>query len=316
MKIIVTGAAGFIGSNVCDYLLKNNEHVIGIDNFTNNYDTQIKENNIAEARINKNFKFYQADITDQNKIERIFMEEAADAVIHLAATVGSRRSMFNPIKYYGINIIGTQNIIDACISSSISNIVMTSSSTIYKDTKDGVYIEGISKEEPKTPYGVTKFMNEYMAKVSCSSHNLNITMLRVFNCYGPRQRPELAIHKFVELIFNGKPIDIFNEDKSVRDYVFVYDCASAILRAIKTSSGYRLFNVGSGRGISLPVLVETISDVVGKKAVINKVPRPVGDNKGGVADITKAKQLLGFEPEYGLKKGIKNFYDWFLQKNE
>ena len=316
MKIIVTGAAGFIGSNVCDYLLENNEHVIGIDNFTYNYDPLIKEDNIAEARMNENFRFYQADIANQNQIERVFKEVAADAVIHLAATVGSRRSVFNPTKYYSINIIGTQNIIDACISSSINNITMASSATIYKDTKDGVYIEGISKEEPKTPYGVTKLMNEYMAKVSCSSHNLNITMLRAFNSYGPRQRPELAIHKFVELIFNGKPIDLFAEDESLRDYVFVRDCASAMLRAIKTSSGYRLFNIGSGSGSSLSVLVETIGDVVGKKAIIEKVPRPVGDYNGGIADITKAKQLLGFEPEYDLTKGIEVFYNWFLQKNE
>lgn len=314
MKIIVTGAAGFIGSNVCDYLLENNEHVIGIDNFTFNYNLQIKEKNIAEARMNKKFRFYQADITDQNKIESIFKKEAADAVIHLAATVGSRRSIFNPNKYYSVNIVGTQNIIEACVSSSLNNIVMTSSSTIYKDTKDDVYIEGISKEEPKTPYGITKLMNEYMAKVSCSSHKLNITMLRIFNSYGPRQRPELAIHKFVELIFKSKPIELFAEDEAIRDYVFVRDCASAMLSAIKTSSGYRVFNIGSGTGISLPVLVETISNVIGKKAVVEKVQRPVGDYNGGVADITKAKQLLGFEPKYDLIKGIKNFFDWFLHK--
>lgn len=316
MKIIVTGAAGFIGSNVCDYLLENNERVIGIDNFTFNYNLQNKEKNIVEARKNKNFRFYQADITDQYEIENIFKEEGADAVIHLAATVGSRRSMSNPNKYYSVNIIGTQNIIDACVSSSINNITMTSSATIYKDTKDSVYLEGISKEEPKTPYGLTKLINEYMAKFSCSSHNLNITMLRVFNSYGPRQRPELAIHKFVELIFNGKPIKLFAEDEAVRDYVFVRDCASAMLSAIKTSSaGYRVLNIGSGTGISLPDLVETISDVIGKKAIVEKVPRPVGDYNGGVADITKAKQLLGFEPEYDLIKGIKNFYDWFSNKN-
>ena len=316
MKIIVTGAAGFIGSNVCDYLLKNNNHVIGIDNFANNYEKQIKEKNIAIARTNKKFQFYQADITVKNEIEKIFKEVAADAVIHLAATVGLRRSMFNPNKYYSVNIVGTQNIIEACVSSSINNIAMTSSSTIYKDSKDRMYVEGISKEEPKTPYGITKLMNEYMAKVSCSSHNLNITMLRVFNSYGPRQRPELAIHKFVELISQGKPINLFVEDESLRDYIFVRDCASAMLNAIKTSFGYRLFNIGSGIGISLPVLIETISGVVGKKAVIEKIPRPLGDYNSGIADITKAKQLLRFEPEYDLEKGIKKFYNWFLHKNE
>lgn len=311
MRILVTGAAGFIGSHLCDFLLSAGETVVGLDNFDPHYPRKVKEKNLSSAILNPHFTLAEEDITDMDAMEQLFNQHRPQGVVHLAAQVGSRQSLHNPLPYYRVNIEGTHIVFNCCRQDKIRHLVMASTSTVYQDHPAGLLSEESSEVCPKTPYAISKLANEHMGKILSKESGIPVTVLRIFSTYGPRQRPDLAIHTFFRQIYRGKPIRAFAPEGSVRDYIYIQDCVRAIYAALKTPNGYRTINVGSGQGTSLPSLLELIFEVTGMKVAINKASGLNGELRGGVAAISRARNMLSFVPQFDLKQGITEFFHWY-----
>lgn len=315
-KYLVTGGAGFIGSSLVDYLLKNNNKVIVVDNFCDFYDPSIKRNNVKHNLDNENYKLYEVDIVDYNSLEEIFKSNNIDVVIHLAAMAGVRPSIENPILYQKVNCIGTQNILELMKKYNIKNIVMASSSSVYGNNKKVPFNENDVVDFAISPYAATKKANEVMTHVYHKLYNFNVIMLRFFTVYGPRQRPDLAINKFARLMINNEEIPMFGDGSTSRDYTYIDDIVSGIDLSIKyvlnNKNVYEIINLGNSSPITLKNMIEIIGKSLNIKPNIKQMPMQAGDVNVTYADISKAQKLLGYNPKTTFEEGIKKFVEWYL----
>ncbi len=311
MNILVTGAAGFIGSHVCEHFIKEGHTVTGLDNFDNFYSIEFKNLNLSDIKENPLFKFHKGDIRDTNILQSIFSSEKIDAVIHLAAKAGVRPSIESVAEYYDVNVNGTVTLLESMRENDVTKMLFASSSSIYGNNSKVPFSESDFVDNPISPYASTKKSGELLCHVYSHLYNFDITCLRFFTVYGPRQRPDLAIHKFTMLIDQGSAIPFYGDGSTSRDYTYIDDIVNGISCALIHLDKYNVYNLGESKVIDLKKLVETIENALGKKATINKLPFQPGDVKITYADITKAKKEIGYNPKYNLETGIKKFTEWY-----
>ncbi len=316
-KYLITGGLGFIGSNLTEKILDLGNKVVVIDNCCDYYDPRIKNSNIESFKDNSNYELFIGDIRDKKFLDKVFSKYNFDCIIHLAAMAGVRNSIENPILYQEVNCIGTQNILDCMKSYNIKNIIMTSSSSVYGNC-DTPFKEDMNLSNPVSPYAATKRFNEMMINIYHDIYNINAIVLRLFTVYGPRQRPDLAISKFTELILNNKEIPMYGDGSSLRDYTYIDDIISGIIKSIdyieSNSNVNEIINLGNSKQIELKKMINTLGKILNIKPKIKKLPMQPGDVIQTYADITKAKKMLGYEPKVTFEEGVKKFVEWYLNK--
>lgn len=314
--ILITGGAGFIGSNLAHSLLSNGNTVVAVDNFNNYYNPQIKEDNIADLRDNDNFHLYQADLADNKLIENIFKQYNFDCVVHLAGSAGVRSSIDAPLDYVDNNIYNTVSLLEWLKRHKTPKIVFASSSSVYGNLNEKFFSEKDEVRYPISPYAASKLSCEHFIYTYAHLYGIKACCLRFFTVYGPRQRPDLAIHKFIEKINKSEPIQLYGDGTSSRDYTYIDDIVSGILAAVKyDQSLYEIINIGSGRSITLLEMINTIENALHKKAVIQFVEKQMGDVERTCADISKAEALLGYHPKTSFQQGIENYVAWLKDTN-
>lgn len=310
----VTGGAGFIGSTLVERLLKEGNKVIIADNFNDFYNPEIKEKNIQPFLENPNFQVCRVDIRDKEGIEHIFEENKVDFIMHLAAMAGVRPSIENPVLYQDVNGIGTQNILEAARKYGVKKLALASSSSVYGNCKEIPFREDMIVDYAISPYAATKKANEVMAHVYHKLFDMDIVMLRFFTVYGPKQRPDLAINKFTRMMLDGEKIPMFGDGSTSRDYTYVDDIVDGICKTfeyLNNNSGvYEIINLGSNNPISLKEMIATIGEVLGVEPKIEQLSMQPGDVDRTYADITKARELLGYAPSVSFKDGVKKFVEW------
>jgi len=309
-KILVTGGAGFIGSHLIDGLIGKNE-IVCVDNFDPYYDPGVKRKNIVKHLENKKFVLKETDVRDKKGLEGIF-KEGIDKVVHLAAKAGVRFSIENPFMFADVNINGTLNLLDLCKAYGIRNFVYASSSSVYGLNKTP-FREDDRVEKQISPYGTSKRACELYCQTYSLLYGIPITCLRFFTVYGPRQRPDMAIHKFTKLIDQGKPIEMYGDGKSKRDYTYITDIVDGVANALGKKFDFEIFNLGESKTVELKYLISLIENNLGKKAGIKRRPDQKGDVPETFADISKSKRLLGYNPKVRIEEGIKRFIDWYLE---
>jgi len=312
MKILITGAAGFIGSHLCEALVKEHE-IVGLDNFCDYYDIKIKRNNLKELARYDNFQIIKADIRDKNELEDIFSQHKFDLIIHLAAMAGVRPSIIDPVLYTEVNINGTVNMLEQCKKHGINKFIFASSSSVYGNNKKVPFTEADSVDFPISPYAATKKAGELICHTYHHLENISMVILRFFTVYGPRQRPDLAIHKFARKIIADEVIQVFGNGSTKRDYTYIDDIIDGILRSVDFMNEnycFEIFNLGEGKTISLSRMIKTIENTLGKTAQKEILQLQSGDVDQTFADISKANRLLGYNPKTKFKTGIEKFIDW------
>lgn len=313
--IVVTGAAGFIGSHLCEKLLSEGYRVIGIDNFDTFYPKEYKLKNIAQSERFSSFAFIDGDAGSSMLLEGI--KEQVDIVIHLAAKAGVQPSLNDPQSYIQSNIGVTNVLLNWMKQREIKKMIFASSSSVYGNTLQTPFTETQNTDTPFSPYAFTKKACEVMNYTYHSLYDMDVVNLRFFTVYGERQRPDLAIHKFVAAVFNGKPIYMYGDGSSARDYTYYSDTVNGIVSALKYIEAhekvYEIVNLGNSNPISLKTLISTISEVADiKPRIIQDTEKP-GDVAITYASIQRAKQLFGYEPEIDFETGIKNFVAWYKE---
>ena len=315
MNFLVTGGAGFIGSHVSERLLAGGHAVWAFDDLNNFYSPAIKEQNLMALRsLGKTFTFVRGDLTDRAAVDALFQSVKFDQVIHLAARAGVRPSLQEPALYQRVNVEGTVNILEAARLSGVKKITIASSSSVY-----GVNAKvPFSEEDPIfsaiSPYAASKLACEALGHVYHHVYGMDIAMLRFFTVYGPRQRPDLAIHKFAQLITAGKPIPVFGDGSTARDYTYVTDTVDGILACTDREFGFETFNLGESQTVKLSYLIELLEKSLGKTAVIDRQASQPGDVPITFANITKARAKLGYNPRVKIEEGIPKFVEWFRSK--
>lgn len=315
MNILVTGGAGFIGSNLCEKLVDAGHNVICLDNFNNFYDPEIKRDNIKSLITSERFQLFEGDIRENNNFEKIFQSSSIDIVIHLAAMAGVRQSINNPMLYYDVNVNGTIVLLEAMKKYNLKKLIFASSSSVYGDNTKVPFSEEDIVDFPISPYASSKKAGELICHTYHHLYKFDVFCLRFFTVYGPRQRPDLAIHKFTNLILKNLPIEIYGDGNTERDYTYIDDTVNGILNAIDKVKGYEIINLGESRSIKLIYLIDTLEKSIGIKVHrINKEMMP-GDVIKTFADISKAKRILNYNPKFDFEEGINLFLNWKLKKN-
>lgn len=311
MRILVTGAAGFIGSHLCDALLDAGHAVLGIDNFNGFYDPAIKARNIAGAEQRPGFECVRGDILDRGLLAELFTRFAPDRVVHLAAWAGVRPSIEHPAIYQQVNLEGTVNLLEQCRASGVDRFVFASSSSVYGSRKQVPFHEDDPVDRPISPYAATKKAGELLCYTWHHLHRLHVHCLRFFTVYGPRQRPEMAIHKFARLIDRGEPITLFGDGSSSRDYTYVDDIVRGVVASIEAVEGYRIYNLGGSETTTLSTLVEHLGRALETTPAVKHLPMQPGDVPRTFADVSRARAELGYDPQVGIAEGIDRFARWF-----
>ena len=311
MKYLITGAAGFIGYHTAKRLLENNNEIIGIDNINDFYDINLKNARLKELSKHENFNFYNTDLTNKSNVLNLQNENKIDAVIHLAAYAGVRTSLSDPWAYQENNVTATLNLLELCKISSIKNFTLASTSSVYGDNKSLPTNETIPTSNPLSPYAASKISAELLAYNYHYHYGINTAILRFFTVYGPFGRPDMVIFKFIKLILENKPITIYGDGKSSRDYTYVTDVSDALIASTKLN-GYEIFNVGGGSATTLNNLVKIIESLLEKKAIIQNIPRDPSDVEHSLADITKISKILNWQPKYNIEQGVRETGKWFL----
>lgn len=311
--LLVTGAAGFIGSHVCRALLDAGYEVRGVDNFDPFYDRRIKESALAELARRPGFAFEEADIRDAGAMRAAV--QGCALVVHLAARAGVRPSIQDPALYTSINVDGTVQVLEACRHHGVRRLVFGSSSSVYGDATPVPFREDAPAVDPVSPYAATKRAAELFCRVYADLHGFRIASLRFFTVYGARQRPDLAIHKFTRLLADGRPIQQFGDGASERDYTHIDDILQGVLGAVRWaldgSPAYEVFNLGESRTVRLDYLVELIAKALGVTPTIEIKPPQPGDVRRTCADVTKARRILGYDPKVPIEVGIPQFVEWY-----
>jgi UDP-glucuronate 4-epimerase len=312
---LITGCAGFIGSHLSERLLSEGHQVIGIDNFDSFYARDIKEKNLSISLKNEHFSFFEMDIADETSWEKI--NTKIDCVIHLAAKAGVRPSIEDPEGYIQTNIIGTQLLLSWMAKHQLKNLVFASSSSVYGNNTKIPFSETDNVDFPISPYAYTKKAGEQMIYTYHHLYQINALCLRFFTVYGPRQRPDLAIHKFTHLIHEQKPITLYGDGSTARDYTFVENTVDGIVKSIQYLANktevrvYEIINLGNNQPIELKVLVDELKKVAQKEVQIQRLPMQPGDVDITFADIEKAKKMLNYQPNTSISEGLKKFMDWY-----
>lgn len=314
MKFFITGGAGFIGSNLADKLLALGHYVVAYDNFDPFYPEKIKRENIAGAIKNPNFSLIEGDILDKKKLFITLITVSPDVVIHLAARGGVRPSIETPEIYYEINLTGTLNLLEAMRKADMKKLIFASSSSVYGNNPKVPFSETDTVDNPISPYAATKKAGELLCHTYHHLFDFDIFCLRFFTVFGPRQRPDLAINKFFSAILNDKPIKVYGDGTSKRDYTYIDDIIDGVVLAINLLKGYEIINLGESKTVSLKELISLIEKTIGKVAVINYAEAQQGDIALTFADISKAETLLGYKPETYINDGLELYYKWIKAK--
>lgn len=312
-KALVTGAAGFIGSHLCERLLRDGWAVVGLDNFDDFYDPQVKRRNIAGCHKNEGFRLVEADIRDRAAMNEV-VGGGADVIVHLAAKAGVRPSIAEPLLYADVNINGTVVLLDAARKHNVPKFIFASSSSVYGNNEKVPFSEDDNVDFPISPYAATKKAGELICHTYHYLYSLSITCLRYFTVYGPRQRPDLAIHKFARLIQEDKPIPIYGDGAMMRDFTYIDDVIAGTAAAIGRCEGFNIYNLGESKPITVNDLVVKLENALGKKAVKEYVPPQPGDVERTYADIAKAARELGYNPSTPIRAGLEKFAAW-LRRN-
>ncbi len=313
MKILITGAAGFIGSNLCESLSQDkNLDLIGIDSLNTFYDPKIKKQNIESLITKKKITFFEGSLLNTKLLKNIFSKHNIDAIIHLAAYAGVRPSIKNPKLYYDHNIIGTSNLLEHCKESQIKRVLFASSSSVYGNNKKVPFSENDPVDHPISPYAASKKAGELLCYNYHHLYQIEIACIRFFTVYGPRQRPEMAIHKFTDLINHNKEIPVYNEGNCLRDYTYIDDITHGIIKILHHPTlRYDIINLGESKTISTLELINLIEKELGKKAKLKLLPSQAGDVEKTFADISHAQKTYNYRPNYSIEKGIKHFVSWY-----
>ena len=315
MNFLVTGGAGFIGSHVCERLLREGHTVTAFDDLNNFYDPGDKLRNLAEVRaLRGDFHFVKADLTDAKAVESLVASVRFDQIIHLAARAGVRPSLEQPALYQRVNVEGTVNVLEAARLHGLRKVTIASSSSVYGVNAKIPFSENDPIFSAISPYAASKLACEALGHVYHHVYGMDIVMLRFFTVYGPRQRPDLAIFKFARLLSEGRPIPVFGDGSTARDYTYISDTVDGIMACTRRSFGYEVFNLGESQTVPLNRLIELLEQAFGKKAVIDRQPLQPGDVPITYADISKAKANLGYQPKVGIEQGIPLFVGWFRKR--
>lgn len=310
MRILVTGGAGFIGSHLVEKLLAAGHGVAILDDFNDFYDPQIKHENVAA--FSKDVPIHHVDLRDNGAVRSLFHGEKFDTVVHLAARAGVRPSIQHPQLYYDTNVTGTLHLLEAARVTGVERFIFASSSSVYGISKTVPFSEDLHLTQTISPYAATKIAGEFLCSTYSHLYGLRVVALRYFTVYGPRQRPDLAIHQFTKRIHAGQPIDQFGDGTTRRDYTYIDDIVQGTMAALKYDGPlFDIFNLGESETIPLKDLIAAIETALGKKAKINQLPEQPGDVPLTCADISKAQRLLGYKPTTRFSEGLPRFVDWF-----
>jgi UDP-glucuronate 4-epimerase len=311
VSILVTGGAGFIGSHLVDRLVARGDRVVCLDNFDDYYSPEIKRANVEDALQTGRMKLVEGDIRDDALCRQTVQEEGVESVVHLAARAGVRPSIEQPALYAAVNCEGTVNLLEAAREAGVSKFIFGSSSSVYGVNNKIPFAEDDPVTRPISPYAATKRAGELMCHVYHHLYGLPIVALRFFTVYGPRQRPDLAIHKFTRLIEAGEPIPMYGDGTSRRDYTYCSDVVDGIVAALDGALEFEIINLGNSEPVELRRLIGVIEEALGREARIERMPEQPGDVPVTYADISKARRLLDYAPEYPIRQGIAEFVEWF-----
>lgn len=324
-RVLITGAAGFIGSHVTDRMLAHGWRVWGLDNFDAFYSRSVKESNLDEALPHPEFRLVEGDIRDEDLLNQAFREGQFDVVIHLAARAGVRPSIQAPDEYYDCNVIGTLRLLEAMNRFGVRSLVFASSSSVYGGNDSSrPFTEDQNVDQPYSPYAATKRACELLCHTYWHLHRLRCYALRFFTVYGPRQRPDLAIHKFARLLLAGKPVPVYGDGSAERDFTYIDDVVSAVETSVDrvltvgngTEPGYEILNVGANRTISVNELVRLLGEAMEAEPAIDYQPPQPGDVPKTWADISRARRLLNWEPRVPIEEGLRRFVAWLWARQE
>jgi UDP-glucuronate 4-epimerase len=314
-RVLITGAAGFIGSHLTEALLARGDSVVGLDEFNDYYDPAIKRRNLAQAQQHPAFSLCEGDICDEALVRSVFERERPEVVVHLAARAGVRPSLKDPNLYHRVNVIGSQHILDACRDFKPSHLVFASSSSVYGGSTAVPFKETDPVMRPISPYAATKRMNELQAHVYSHVYGVNVTMLRFFTVYGPRQRPDMAIHMFTKAMLKGESVPMFGDGSTRRDYTYVDDIIDGVVRCVDRPFRYEIFNLGEHHTTALHELIDLVAKHTGQAARIDRKSLQPGDVEITYADIDHARDLLGYHPQFTMDEGIARFVAWYRTQN-
>lgn len=316
MTTLVTGGAGFIGSHLIERLLESGEEVTCLDDFNDYYSPGRKRENLRNSREHPRFHLVEGDIRDNRLLERVFSEFTPRTVIHLAARAGVRPSIRDPLLYQDVNVRGTMLLLEQARTSGCERFVFASSSSVYGAGSRIPFSESDPTSLPVSPYAATKKAGELICHTYHHLYGIHITALRFFTAYGPRQRPDMAIHRFVRQISQGETVTMYGDGSSRRDYTYIGDIIEGTFAAYRKCKGFRIYNLGESQTIDLKSLIETISRILGKEARIDVLPDQPGDVPVTYADVSLAREELDYQPCIGIEEGIARFVEWYRQQNE
>jgi len=309
-RVLVTGAAGFIGSNLVDRLLAEDREVVGLDSFDPFYAEDEKQRNLAAALGSSAFQLVRGDIRSADTVASLFRDTRFDSIVHLAALAGVRPSLERPGVYADVNVHGTSVVLEAAVNHGSPRVVFASSSSVYGEREDGPFRETDPVERPISPYAATKRAGELVAHTFHHTHGLSVTCARIFTAYGPRQRPDLAIRKFSERMLEGTSIPVFGDGHSLRDFTYIDDLVDGLVKAVDRDLGFAILNFGAGRKVTVLEVIELLEKTLKVPAEIEWLPAQTGDVRRTWADIRAARDALGFEPQVSIEEGIARFADW------
>ena len=314
MNVLLTGAAGFIASHLSERLLKRDCSVVGLDNFDDFYDPAIKERNLTRAREHGSFTLVRGDIRDERVLAGL--PDGIDTIVHIAARAGVRPSIAQPVLYYDVNVTGTLNLMEFARERGISRFVFASSSSVYGNNERVPFSEEDRVDNPISPYAATKKAGELLTHAYSHLYGITCICLRFFTVYGPRQRPDLAIHKFARLMAAGEELPMFGDGTSQRDYTYIEDILQGVEGALEwvgKNDGHEVVNLGESRTIGLREMIQVVAEEMGIKPRIRPSPEQPGDVARTFADISKARRLLGYDPKWEFRDGIRVFVKWFRE---
>ena len=311
---LITGAAGFIGARTAEMLIQDGHTVIGVDNMNEAYDLRMKEYRLKKLQALPGFTFRKLDISDKSIIDQL-MDEKIDGVINLAAWAGVRASVKNPWVYVETNMTGTLNMLELCRQTGIKKFVVASTSSIYGENPPYPTPESASSNEPLQPYAASKKGAEAMAHAYHHLYGVDVTVVRFFTVYGPAGRPDLALFRFVQWVSEERPVRVNGDGEQSRGFTFIDDIARGVILALKPV-GYEIINLGGHETITINNLIKLVEDIVGKKAVVQYGPPDLADMRSNWADVSKAGELLGWEPQYDMRAGIKKLVEWYNAERE